>query len=160
MEAPPLDDFVPAQPGTWTFADREASTHEALHAVAAVLLDVEVREVRIDRPDLGVLGHCAMVTHVDRWRHAVVAVAPLVLTASPPAFDRSSDDGDLAHASEHWLAAGENRSTWPVLLDLARSLLTTPAGKRAVGAVAREVLAQGALPGYRVKALVDAGKGP
>ena len=43
-------EFVPARPGSWTLADREAASHEAQHAVAAVLFDVDVVEVRIDKP--------------------------------------------------------------------------------------------------------------
>ena len=44
------DGFVPAQPGSWTLADREAASREVQHAVAAVLFGVEVLEVRIDKP--------------------------------------------------------------------------------------------------------------
>lgn len=161
--------FVPAAPFTWTSAPGRVgapspATHEAQHAVCGVLLGVEVLEVRVDRPDPpGTLGHCAWIKHADRWRNAAASIAPLVMDGTaPPAPDLHADDQDLWHASVHWWDAFEQeRPTWPALLDIVRSLLTAPAGKRAVRAVSGALLAEGAIPGDRVVELVrEAGAGP
>ena len=161
MEAPTLPEhvFEPAAPGTWTSAagpPTGPANHEAHHAVCGVLLGIEVLEVRIDRPDLDTLGHCAWIKHADGWRNAAASIAPLAMASTaPPAPDLHADDQDLWHASVFWWDAFEQeRPSWPALLELVVSMLTTPAGKRAVRAVSSALLAEGAIPGHRVVAAV------
>lgn len=64
-------EFVAAQPGSWTYCDLQLSSHEAGHAVVAVLEGLTMRQVRIDRPiddDADTAGRCDVVLDIDRLR--------------------------------------------------------------------------------------------
>lgn len=152
--------FEPPLPGSWTTADRDVANHEAAHAVAAVVLGLTVQEARIDRPDLGILGHVAHDKgNKAWWKLAVVSLAPLALSAMPPPEpDLMSDDGDVWHASLHYLDAGAPMK-WADLIEMTRSILH--AHRPALRALSWALIDHGALPGDEVRRIVtEAGTAP
>ncbi len=56
-------EFHPAQ-GGWNLCDFQVANEEAGHAVACAAVDVEILEVRIDRPDES-MGICATIPGLD-----------------------------------------------------------------------------------------------
>lgn len=150
-----VSEFASAERGSWLVVARAEANHEAHHAVAAVLLDVELREVRIDRPHHGVLGHVVSTVHSERWRNAGVAVAPLAIEGTAPASLLATfDDHDARSAAAHYLLAGRAPEDWPAFVAFVRSLMLTAGSRRAITAVSRALLERGALPGGEVRRIV------
>ena len=114
------DEFVPAR--SWNVAALGTANHEAQHAVAAVLFDLELIEVRIDRPGLdGHLGWCATVKHNDKWRSAAVAIAPHAVAGTAGATpDLLSDDSDIWHAAQYFYDSGRLAADWPAFVSMVR----------------------------------------
>jgi hypothetical protein len=88
------EDFVPAAPGSGTLIARVESTHEAAHAFGAVLLDVPVQEARIDRPDVGILGHVVTDKAPVGWEAMLVFLAPLIVENRCPQWPLSLNSDD------------------------------------------------------------------
>jgi hypothetical protein len=68
------DEFVPAAPGSWSYAALREANHEAAHALIAVLLGIRVYEARIDTSDVNVLGHIAFDKDTELWKAMCVCV--------------------------------------------------------------------------------------
>ena len=150
------DEFVPAR--SWNVAALGTANHEAQHAVAAVLFDLELIEVRIDRPGLdGHLGWCATVKHNDKWRSAAVAIAPHAIAMTAGATpDLMADDSDAWHAAQYFWDSGRSVSTWPAFVSTVRELLLIPSSRAALRAISGALLEHGALRGAEVHGLVAA----
>ena len=158
------EDFVfePLLPFFWSSVFFDNANHEAAHGVVGVLLGITILEARIDAPDVHTYGVVSVVKCPgDDWEQAAAYIAPLVMDGTaPPEPDPSAAIGsDLHKASVYWKTA--DRCEWPELLRFVRWLLLSPSSRRSLRAVSSALLAEGALPGDRVKQLVlDAGKGP
>ncbi len=152
-------EFIPPEPGTWTVLAREEANHEAAHALAAVLLDVGVNEVRIDRPDIGTLGQAVTEKQPpeSRWKHLAVSLAPLIVSKRCPDFPPSlnSDDGDEFKAAvvAHDLHLDE--SEYDGIVGVISELLNLPSSRRAFTALAGALLEKGALPGDEVRQVIQ-----
>ena len=152
----PLDEFEPAV--SWNVAALGTANHESAHAVAAVLFDVKVIEVRIDRPGVdGSLGWCATVKHADKWRSAAVAIAPHAVAGTAGATpDLLSDDSDIWHAAQYFYDSGRLAADWPAFIEMVRELLLLLASRAALRVVSGALLEHGALRGDDVHRLVAA----
>jgi len=151
-----LDDFEVPLPGSWTQIAFAEANHEAQHAVAAVLFDVTVCEVRIDRPDVGTLGHTVTEKHPEKWRRAVVAIAPVAFAGkagSRP--DLLATDSDVWHAAVDYFDSGRPLDEWPAFVAMVRELLSLPSSRRAITAVSGALLERGALRGDEVHSLIE-----
>ena len=156
MTTTPLDEFEPAV--SWNVAALGTANHESAHAVAAVLFDVKVIEVRIDRPGVdGSLGWCATVKHADKWRNAAVAIAPHAIAGTAGATpDLMADDSDAWHAAQYFWDSGRSVSTWPAFVSTVRELLLIPSSRAELRVVSGALLEHGALRGDDVHRLVAA----
>ncbi len=152
------DEFVPAR--SWNVAALGTANHEAQHAVAAVLFEIELIEVRIDRPGVdGQLGWCATVKRPlpDRWRNAAVAIAPAAIAGSAgQAPDLMAGDPDIWHAAQYFYDSGRLAADWPAFVSMVRELLLIPSSRAGLRVVSGALLEHGALKGDEVHRLVAA----
>jgi len=152
--------FEPTGPGDWSVLDGVTANHEAAHSVMAVLLGVEVFEVRIDRPIARrryALGWARMARAEDARKAVLLSIAPLVLEDRVPATLPSlmTDDGDEFDAAVVAFDSGWSEEDWSETVEIARGLLAIPSAKRALKALSGELLARGAIPGPEIKRIVN-----
>ncbi len=156
-------EFEPAAPGTWPVVARAEANHEAAHALAVYLLDGELEEVRIDRPDENVLGHVRwrVRTTKELWKHLPVALAPLILTGRCPNFPPSlhSDDGDEQSAAQVCYGLQMTEDDYTRYVEIITGLMSLSGSKRALTALSGALLERGALSGKdALRILKDAEK--
>jgi hypothetical protein len=155
------NDFTFEEPleGSWSILDRATANHESCHAVAAVLLDLEVFEVRIDRPidrHPSTSGWVKAARPEEAWRAVALSIAPLIFDKRVPKFPSlNSDDGDEFNAAVVVHDAGISPERFGEIIELATELLELPSSKRALKAVAGALLERGAIPGPEVKQMVN-----
>jgi hypothetical protein len=150
--------FVSPSPGSWTAADRYQSNHEAAHALMALLLDVPIIEVRIDRPDADTLGWLvrAGLRGKVQWKGIAIALAPAVVERRCPTFPSSkATDSDELRAAEliRDLRLGPEDYQW--IVGVAEGLLGIPSSRRALTAIAGALLERGVLSGDEVRRVVE-----
>ena len=154
---PPFE-FVPAA-GGWLVCDLALASHESAHAVVAIKLGLQVREVRVDRPlsdihgdDLG--GWCNVVANLDRLgAHLASTLAGPLVDGRPlqwrPRLDATGDERVAALLTDrlqldevgwlHWQA---------VAITILRE------SRKATSAIAGRLLEVGAIDGDEVRALI------
>jgi hypothetical protein len=145
-------------PGSWWPLDFELSGHEAGHATVAVLLDLPLEEVRIDRPDVGLAGF-ARTAWVDgkdaiRRRLQVIMAGPLAVGKAipwPPSSDSVVRDERNAAVLRDGLHL--DRAEWWLVEEETRDLLLSQ--RVAVRAVQDRLLEVGAILGDEVVRLVE-----
>ena len=146
----PRAEFEPAARGTWPTIARVEATHEAAHALACYLLDVEIHEVRIDRPD-DALGHVIHARPVadDRWKRLAITLAPLIHENRCPSWPPSevSELNDEVDAAETYRECGLSHDDWDRAVTLMTEFLALPSSRRMLTALSLALLDQGALKG-------------
>jgi HK97 family phage prohead protease len=112
------------------------AAHEAKHAAAAMVLDVDVFEARVDAPSPGVGGH-VVHARAERRHDALISLAGRMGDAGwppkwPPRTDRSGDEYNLA---EYVQAVGLDEAGWDRLCSDAKRLVRTPEFKGKAGVI-------------------------
>lgn len=150
-------EFHPAQ-GGWNLCDFQVANEEAGHAVACAAVDVEILEVRIDRPDES-MGICATIPGLDvaGFRRQLFCTLAGPLTAGreipwPPNIDDAGVEGVCARLV---YLLGLNREGWLKVTAVVREFLALPSTKREITDVAGALLERGALTGDEVLTIVD-----
>jgi uncharacterized protein len=112
------------------------AAHEARHAAAAMVLDVEVLEARVDNPAPDRAGHVMHVAGTGR-QDALISLAGRMgddgwPPAWPPRTDCSTDEG---HVAEYVKAAGLDEAGYTQLCADASRLVGTPEFKSKAGVI-------------------------
>ncbi len=155
--------FTPAASGSWFTGGQailETVNEESAHAVLAVVLDLKVHSVRIDRPEPKVEGWAIIAPDADQLgRHLLATMAgPLFvkrwqMVPWPPDPNNTGDEGVVARLVDIL----ELRHADVLVAEFrVRKLLENSYVKRAIREVGSALLERGALSGDDVLKIVAA----
>jgi hypothetical protein len=142
----------------WWATTRPELASMSDRARLALLLDVPIIEVRKDRPDTDALGWVVRegLRGEVRWKGIAIALAPAVLERRCPTFPSlKATDSDEVQAAElvRDLRLGPDDYQW--IVGVAEDLLRIPSSRRALKAIAGELLERGVLSGDEVRRAVE-----